>query len=294
MRRAKDIKTKTIVITGASSGIGKAAALAFAKNGSNLVLAARNETILQELASECESLGGHATPVAVDVTNKDSVKRLFDIALNFYDSIDVWINNAGVGAIGEYDETPLEAHEQVIRTNLFGSLYSAYYVVPYFKRQGRGTIITTNSTGAFIGAPLSAAYSASKFGLRGLTEALRSELKEFTDIHICDIYASFVDSPGMYHAANYMGKEVKPAPPLVNPEKIAEVMVKLSHSPRSTTHLGSMDYLGRFGHALFPRLTETIMNKFERLALKKADDVAKTDGNLFEKSGDKTEIHGGF
>jgi short-subunit dehydrogenase len=284
----------TIVITGASSGIGKATALAFAKLGANLILAARSETLLQQLASECEALGANAIAVPTDVTERSSVEHLYQTALTFYGAIDVWINNAGVGALGEFDKTPLEAQEQVIRTNLMGPFYGSYFVMPHFKKRRKGIIINTNSTGAFIGAPFSVSYSASKFGLRGLSEALRYEVQDLKDIHICDIFASFVDSPGFRHSANYLGKEAKPAPPLIDPDKVAETMVKLVQRPRSSIHLGSTDFIGRFGHMILPGLTGKIMNKFEREYFKKAKEVPRTEGNLFEPDYDETSSHGGF
>lgn len=288
------LDNSTIVITGASSGIGKATALAFAKLGANLILASRSETLLQELASECESLGGNAVAIEVDVTERSSVQNLFEKALAFYGDIDVWINNAGVGAIGEFDHTPLEAQEQVIRTNLLGPMYGSYFVVHYFKKRGKGIIINTNSTGAFIGAPFSVSYSASKFGLRGLSEALRYELKDHKNIHVCDVYASFVDSPGIRHAANYLGKEARPAPPLVDPEAVASAMVKLVQRPRDSIHLGSSDFIGRFGHLIMPGLTGRLMNKFERKYFSRAKEAPVTEGNLFEPDYEETSSHGGF
>lgn len=288
------LDNSTIVITGASSGIGRATALAFARLGANLILASRSETLLQELASECESLGGNAVAITTDVSERSSVKNLFEKALTFYGEIDVWINNAGVGAIGEFEHTPLEAQEQVIRTNLLGPLYGSYFVVPYFKKRGRGIIINTNSTGAYVGAPFSVSYSASKFGLRGLSEALRYELKDHNNIHVCDVYASFVDSPGVKHAANYLGKEAKPAPPLVDPDTVAKAMVKLVQRPRDSIHLGSSDFIGRISHLLMPGLTGKIMNKLEREYFARAEKAPVTEGNLFEPDFEETSSHGGF
>jgi short-subunit dehydrogenase len=198
------------------SGIGKASALAFAREGANVVLAARSDHILNELAQECQDL--------------------FARTIEAFGDVGVWINNAGVGAIGEFTRTPLEAHEQVLRTNLLGPLYGAYAVLPWLIKKRRGIIINTNSVGAFVGMPFTVSYSASKFGLRGLTEALRYELKSFPEIFACELYAGFVDTPAPTHAANYLGKEVKPTKPLVDPEAMARALVALARKPRPSLH----------------------------------------------------------
>ncbi len=286
------IKSSTVVITGASSGIGKAAALLFAREGANVVLAARSDTLLQELASECENLGGSAVAVATDVTDKESVQHLFDTAMAEFGDVDVWINNAAVGAVGHFEDTPLEAHEQVIRTNLLGPLYGSHIAVTHFKNKKKGIIINTNSTGAFVGNPYTISYSASKFGLRGLSEALRYELKTFPEIFVCDIYAGFVDTPAFSHAGNYIGKEIKPAKPLVDPEKVARTMISLARRPRASVHLGVQDRFGRIGHFISSELTGFFMEKTMSTYFKRARPVEKSDGNLFAPDYDRTFIHG--
>lgn len=289
------LSSTTIVITGASSGIGKAAALRFAREESNLILAARSETHLRELSILCEDLGSKVLIVPTDVSDKMSVQNLFDSAISEFRSIDVWINNAGVGAIGEFTTTPLESHEQVIKTNLFGPLYGSYCVLPHFKEKKRGIIINTNSTGAYLGNPYTVSYSASKFGLRGLSEALRFELKDFKDIHVCELFAGFVDTPAFSHAANYTGKEISLDGPLLDPREMAEAMVKLVKKPRAAIHIGAQDRMGRLSHMITPELTGTIMNKIMKIHFGKAKDSPISDGSLFAPDiEDNSSIHGGF
>ncbi len=145
--------------------------------------------------------------VPTDVGVADEVERLATAAAEFgHGRIDVWINNAGIGAVGAFDETPLEAHEQVVQTDLLGYLRGAHAVLPYFKQQSAGVLINTLSVGSWVAQPYAVAYSASKFGLRGLTQALRGELVQWPGIHVCDIYPGVVDTPGFRDGGNYTGR----------------------------------------------------------------------------------------
>jgi short-subunit dehydrogenase len=114
--------------------------------------------------------------VPTDVGDPEAVRQLARRAIDAFGKIDIWVNNAGVGAVGRFVDTPIELHDQVVRTNLFGYLHGAHAVLPHFVERGRGVLINNLSFGAWVPAPFAAAYSASKFGLRGLTEALRAEL----------------------------------------------------------------------------------------------------------------------
>lgn len=117
--------------------------------------------------------------------------------------------------------TPMKSHEQVIKANLIGHMNDAHAVLPFFLRQGCGVFINMISLGGFAAASYAAAYSASKFGLKGFSEALRAELSEFPHIHICDIYPAFVDTPGISHGANYVGRELTAPPPVYDARKVA-------------------------------------------------------------------------
>jgi len=289
----RSLETKVIVITGASSGIGQATAEAFARGGARLVLAARNAAALQAVAKKCRELGADVLVVPTDVTDAAKVKELAQAALSF-GRIDVWVSNVGVGAVGKLQDTPIEAHEQVIRANLIGHMNDAHAVIPVFFKQGRGVFVNMISLGGFAAAPYASAYSASKFGLKGFSESLRAELAEFPDIHICDIYPAFIDTPGLSHGANYTGRKLSAPPPVYDPRMVADAVVKVSRSPKATTTVGAAADLIRVGHFLAPTLTATFMNWFMTTYFKSAPAAPITDGNLFKHAQNPGGIDGGL
>jgi len=287
------LKNAVVVITGASSGIGEATALAFGRQGSRLVLAARDLDALSAVAKQCRRLGGEAIAVETDVTDANAVKRLAERAMTF-GRIDIWVSNVGVGAVGRFEETPIEAHEQVIRANLIGHMNDAHAVLPVFLRKGYGIFINMISLGGFAAAPFAAAYSASKFGLRGFSEALRAELADQRDIHICDIYPALVDTPGISHGANYVGRKISAPPPLVDPRDVANAIVGVTRAPRATTTVGSVTNAARLAHLLAPNLSARILGRFMASYFRRADRVAQSSGNVFSPPSEPGGIDGGM
>jgi len=288
------LRNKTIVVTGASSGAGKAIALEFALQQPTLILASRNPEALREVAFECSELGARVRTVVTDVTDPGAMIELADEANNFGDKIDIWVNNAGLLAAGNFEETPMEVHRQVIETNLIGYLNGAHAVLPYFKKQKYGVLINNISIGGFLPVPFGVGYSASKFGLRGFSAALKAELSEWPDIHICDAFPAFLDTPGIQHAANYTGKHLKPAPPVYDPRRVAMAIVKLAEKPRPEVMIGSISTLLRLSYGLFPALTRGIASSVIRSYLKRADPMPKSDGNVFGPVDYGNSVYGGW
>lgn len=287
-----EIRGSVVVIAGASSGIGRAAAQCFARDGARLVLAGRRQDTLDPVVAECERLGATAIAVPTDVGDAAAVRALADRAVERFGRVDAWISNAGVGAVGTYDEVPMDAHERVVRTNLLGEMHGAHAILPVFKRQGRGVLIHMISIGGWVPTPYAASYAATKFALRGFSQALRGELADHPGIRVCDVVPTLVDTPGLAHGGNYVGRNLHPTGPMLSPFEVAEAMVSLARHPRDEVLLGPGALAGRVAQAVAPGFVRWAVGRGMKAALNRADRVRPSPGNLFEAPADHAVVGG--
>lgn len=287
----KSISGKTVVITGASSGVGRAVAEAFALEGCNVVLAARGKEGLDEVVQLCHDLEVNAVAVPTDVSKEEDVKNLVAKALEYNGRIDYWVNNAGVMASGKFEEIPMETQEQVIKTNLFGYMYSAYNVLPVFKNQKEGVLINNVSIGAFMPAPYSAAYSASKKGIAGLMECLQGEISDFPDVHISNIYPQIQRSTGNSHSAKYSGLDFKVPPFAADPRDTAAKIVELAKFPRKGMFPDAVSYLLKTAHSIMPSALINTASAGMRMMMKMKN-APDSPGNILASSSEPHRIYG--
>jgi len=293
----RSLDGKVVVITGASSGFGRGAAYKFAQQGASLALAARRDSVLEEVARECEAAGGRAIPVAADVGEEQDVRRLAEMTLEAFGRIDVWVNNAGAGAIGRFEDVPIEDHVRVIQTDLLGTLYGSYYAMRQFRSQNTGTLINMASVIGKVPAPYFASYAAAKHGIVGLDAALRQELQEdkIDTIHVCTVMPTTFDTPFFEHAAQYTGHEASPIPPTYEPKDVVDTIVSLATDPQDTVSVGTAAKVFNFAHHFFPGVVEAMMARQTRKSqFDNAQPGEQTSGSLHEPMPTGTGVKGGW
>jgi short-subunit dehydrogenase len=252
---------KVIVVTGSSSGFGKRTALELAGRGASVVLASRSARTLDHLARECQSRGGQALAVPTDVSDLAAVEALARHAIDHFGHFDVWINNAGVATIGRFDLVPIEDHDQVIRTNLLGAIHGSHVALRHFRERGAGTLINLASALGKMPTPLYASYVASKFGVVGLSDALRQELRHdgLDAVRVCTVMPMAHRTEFFENAGNYTGHQAVPIPPAYDPKVTVDKLVELVISPEDEVITGWQGKIANVLHHLAPGAVEKFM-----------------------------------
>jgi short-subunit dehydrogenase len=178
--------------------------------------------------------------VPTDVSEADDVERLARMAVAEFGRIDVWVNNAGVAALGRFEEVPLRDHTQVIKTDLLGTIYGSAVALRQFRAQGGGTLINIASVLGEIPAPYYASYVAAKHGVVGLGAALRQEIAKNDEqgIHVCTVLPMAMETPFFENAANYTGHEATPIPPVYDPQDAVKTILRLTEKPEAEVVVG--------------------------------------------------------
>jgi NADP-dependent 3-hydroxy acid dehydrogenase YdfG len=260
----------TVLITGASQGIGKATAYRFAHEGYNVVLAARQPDRLEALAQELRTANHHALAVPTDVKDSDQVKALIQKAIAEYGAIDVLVNNAGIYLSGPVEKFSLDDWHQAIDTNLWGYIHTIHAILPHFLERGSGTIVNLSSIGGKVPVPYLVPYTTSKFAVTGLTQALQAELFP-KGINVHGIYPNIIKSNFLeraifrgqsaddQHARRRQVEEILEVPVVEKPEDVAHAVWEAVQHQRDVT-VGSAN-LSVASHRLFPGLMQWLFRK---------------------------------
>lgn len=257
--RRRELKGAVVVLTGASSGIGRAAALLFARRGAKLVLAARDAEPLEELARECrDTYGAEAVAAPTDVRDELSVDALGGLAIEKFGKVDVWVNDAAVYMMGTLEACPSHAIRELFETNIMGVVHGTRAALACFRlAANHGVLVNVGSIAGKVAYLDAGPYCASKHAIHAMTEALRQELLG-TDIHACLVVPANVDTPLFQHAANYTGREVLAMRPISEAKRVAEAIVRCAERPRREIMVGAAPRLMVFMGRLLPWLYERV------------------------------------
>lgn len=285
---------RVVLVTGASSGIGRATALLAAERGDHLVLASRGATTLQEAADECERAGAaSATAVPTDVGDDDAVRALVEEVRARHDRLDAVVHAAGVVAYGRTEEIPVEVFDGVLRTNLTGSVNLARHVLPVLREQDHGTLVLVGSVIGHIAVPKMTPYVLSKYGVRALARQLQVENRDRDGVEIVYAAPGGVDTPIYSQAANYAGFVGRPPPPVADPRRVArQVLARLDH-PGRRSQLTLTNNVMRFGFSFLPRVYDALVGPlFPVGATDRTRPVGPNPGNVLSSREDGNALRG--
>ena len=255
----KPVGEQTIVITGASSGIGLVTARMAAKRGARLVLAARSEDALRKLCDELNQGETRAIHVVADVGREDQVHRIAHTAISHFGGIDTWVNDAGLSVYGRIMDVPIEDMHRLIDTDFWGVVYGSRIAVRHMSSRG-GALINIGSVVSDRAIPMQGIYSAAKHAVKGFTNALRMELEEANvPISVSLIKPTGINTPFPDHAQNYMDRSPTLPPPVYAPEAVAEAILHCAETPERELFIGSGAKVMSASEQYAPRLTDKLM-----------------------------------
>lgn len=282
--KLKPIEQQVVAVVGASSGIGRETALQFAKRNAKVVVSARTESGLASLVEEITALGGDAIAIPADVAEFDQVKSIVDKTIARYGRLDTWVHAAGTGIIAPFEQVTPEEFKRVIDVNLMGSVYGAMVAMPHLRETGRGAFIAVSSVEARRSMPLQSAYSASKHGMEGFLDSLRSELKqEGFPISITNILPSVINTPFYNKARTKLGVMPTGIPPYYQPSLVAEAILHAAENPTRDMIVGDVGRVIDLLQKLVPDLTDTLVGAIA-VPGQRTERIKATDdpNNLFE------------
>ena len=291
MARLKPLSEQTIVITGASSGIGLATARRAAAAGAKVVLVARNEQALEEAVHQIEVRGGKAASFAIDIAEHGAAEKIGDFAIDRFNGFDTWVNDAAVALYGRLDETTMEEHRRIFDVGYFGLVEASLYAAKAMRHRG-GALINVGSVLAERALPLQGAYAAMKHAVRGFTDSLRMELEmEDSPVSVTLIKPTGMDTPYPEHARNKTGEPTRIPPVVYDPELVAKAICFAAENRKREMTIGGGGYMiSKLGNAM-PRATDRFMEMFMGEPAQTIDTPAREGmrDNLFEPRRDGFE-----
>jgi len=257
--KLKPIADQSMVITGASSGIGLATALAASALGARLLLVARSEQTLRAICDEIRGEGREAECVVGDVADRALLQQAAEQAVERFGGIDSWINNAGVSIYGRLEEVSDEDNRRLFETNFWGVVYGSLVALPFLRQRG-GALINLGSELSDSIIPLQGMYTASKHAVKGFTDALRVEVEQVdkAPVSITLIQPTAVNTPYPEHARNYMDHEAKLPLPAIDPTQVAQAILEAASEGGRDVKVGATSKINTMMAKLMPSIGDRV------------------------------------
>jgi NAD(P)-dependent dehydrogenase (short-subunit alcohol dehydrogenase family) len=294
--KLKPIEEQVVVIVGANSGIGRAAALLLAEKGARVVVAGRSQEEMDRLADEIRLNGGRATAMTVDVTDYTQMVELAAQTTALFGRIDTWVQSAAVMMYASFEDTTPEEFKRMLDVNLLGQIYGAKAALPHLRRTGRGALIHLTSVEAVRSLPLQSAYAASKHGVVGFIDALRLELqKDGIPISVTNIKPAGINTPLYEKALTKIGTLPRPVPPIYEPELVAQAILYAAQNPVRDMTVGAAGKLLAVTQRISPRIADGVLQKIAYKGMH--TDKPKSPNapnNLYHHQEGYDRVHGPF
>lgn len=291
------VAARVVIITGGGSGIGLAAAIHYASKGWKVGLIGRGKPALMSALLAVEQAGGTGHIAIADVVDSAALEAAASELEAALGPVDVWVNNAGISFYGKFTDVPEEAFRRVVDVNLHGTVNGTRIALARMRPRGTGTIVQVLSAISYRGVPLQSAYSATKFGLRGFTEAVRAELvNEGSAIHVTMVHPPSVNTPFYSHAGSILDRSPRPPPPVYQPEIIGEAIYLAGTVKRRNWQVGGQTAAIRLGNQVAPGLLDVVAGligvRTQQTTSKNVAD--QRDPNTFTASTTALGTHGPF
>ncbi len=288
--------SKTVVISGASAGVGRATARAFAERGCNVGLLARDAERLQAAAGEVEARGGRACAVPTDVADPDAVEAAAEQIEQTLGPIDIWVNVAMVTIFAPVHDIKPEEFRRSTEVTYLGTVYGTMAALRRMRQRRQGSIIQVGSALAYRSIPLQAAYCGAKSAIRGFTDSLRCELlHDNMPINLCMVQLPAVNTPQFDWALNKMEHKARPVPPIFQPEVPAEAIVFAAFNPRREIWLGLPTWQAILANRIAPGLIDKYLANYGYSSQMRSDpEPADAPANLFQTVPGRQGAHGSF
>jgi NAD(P)-dependent dehydrogenase (short-subunit alcohol dehydrogenase family) len=288
--------SEVVVVTGSTSGVGRAIAHRFAKEGAQVALLARNRAGLEAAAKEVEELGGRALAIPTDVASYDAVEAAASAVEETLGPIDVWVNNAMTTIFAFLDDIEPDEFRRATEVTYLGTVWGTKAALERMQPRDRGTIVMVGSAMAYRGIPLQAPYCGAKHAIKGFWESLRTELlHKGSHIRTPMVQLPGLNTPQFDHCRSKMDRYPMPVPPIYQPEIAADAVWEAAHSNRREIHVGIPTVYTILGEKLAPGLVDRYLAKTavsSQLTEPKVD--PPREGNLFEPSSEDQGTHGRY